>query len=478
MPEDSWENFLPEIEELLKGPPSKLTSIAAEVVVNKNYAFTFKHARSSKHLPSFKWKHFKSRRDIVRNICLYVLENEKDWDMRRCAAFWLGEFGDSYAVLPLVRALDKGCRHELEQAILYALGRFCDSRAVPALVRRLKTGPYVAPISSAYPESPVREYDYWVISFTSIDVDMVSNIGICNQKIAADVLGRTRDERAAKALSEMLESDAPWNVRATSVRSLGYQKKAPLDALRRVLISKDYGLKVQAAISLGYLKDRKSLGVLSEILEKFTRSAKLCIAAAFALGEIGDPAAADVLARVLERHGKEDAISAYCAISLARLTDADVDEVLEKARDRGVQCAAMALAWRRGGDDIDYMNKLSLYWKNMIAAAEVRWGNAASMGMVMEQLENFEDYQIWALDEIFGMMPEGFPGFDYHAHKVWHREVLEIEEDRLFVYCGEADLYDIKRSLDLQFLRIREWYEKHKHRLKWNAKTRRYFLGD
>jgi hypothetical protein len=137
---------------------------------------------------------------------------------------------------------------------------------------------------------------------------------------------------------------------------------------------------------------------------------------------------------------------------------------LEKARENHNEGAAIALAWMRGGADIQKARTCenrdySIRYKDVfLELAEIRWGNSSAISGIIEwhkhpwaNLSTAEFcYKglIKYLKDVKDMLPENFP---------------HIEKD--------GGIYDAKLLESLI-----KWYEENKSLLVWDAEKRKYYL--
>lgn len=168
---------------------------------------------------------------------------------------------------------------------------------------------------------------------------------------AARALGEIGDRRATSALIHLLTARGTMSEAASEALGKLNDPQA-IPALMAALSHDWLGTRVQAARSLGKLKDRRALAPLKKVLGNFEADFALRQAAAEALGDLGACEAVPVLKEALIRgavwHVREKA-----AYSIARLESADgaptLISVLDQADLYGVLAAIQALA--ELGDD-------------------------------------------------------------------------------------------------------------------------------
>jgi len=172
------------------------------------------------------------------------LLNDSDWVVRREAIITLGEMGDERCVEPIVRCLRDG-DWQVREASIEALAMI-GSPAVELLLRY------------------IRDYDA--------------------RKPVIKTLGKINDERVLDPLISLLHNDEFKDDATWALAELG---KPAIGRLLELLKDPDEGIRKQAILALGEIKDASCVDALIESLKDtdwFTR-----LSAASALEKIGDP---------------------------------------------------------------------------------------------------------------------------------------------------------------------------------------------
>ncbi|MDH5563742.1 MAG: HEAT repeat domain-containing protein [Nitrospirota bacterium] len=172
------------------------------------------------------------------------LLNDSDWVVRREAIITLGEMGDERCVEPIVRCLRDG-DWQVREASIEALAMI-GSPAVELLLRY------------------IRDFDA--------------------RKPVIKTLGKINDERVLDPLISLLHNDEFKDDATWALAELG---KPAVGRLLELLKNPDEGIRKQAILALGEIKDASCVDALIESLKDtdwFTR-----LSAASALEKIGDP---------------------------------------------------------------------------------------------------------------------------------------------------------------------------------------------
>jgi len=172
------------------------------------------------------------------------LLGDDDWVVRREAAITLGEMGDDRCIEPLVKCLRDG-DWQVRDAAVEALAMI-GSPAVELLIRYM------------------RDYDA--------------------RKSAIKTLGKINDERVLAPLLSMLHNDEFKDDATWALAELG---KPAIEKLLECLEDKDEGVRKQAILALGEIKDSSCVDQLIEKLKDSNWFIRLSAAAA--LEKIGDP---------------------------------------------------------------------------------------------------------------------------------------------------------------------------------------------
>lgn len=266
--------------------------------------------------------------------------SNKSPSMRGIAADTLGKMKDPRVVEPLIAALQDSDAHVREHVVI-ALGIIKDPRAVEALIAVLR--------------------------------DPVSNV----RREAAASLGEMKDPRAADALIVAFK-DSDVNVRgkaAEAVVSIGAPAVEPLLA---ALTESDANVRACAAITLGEIKDPRSVDALIATLKD--ADAKVRGWAAVSLGAITDHRALESLMAALK--DANAGVRVYAARSLSVFKDPRaIDDLIAAFKDPEASVRGWAA---RGLIDIgaSAVEPLSAALKD--ADASVRMYAALALGEVAD----------------------------------------------------------------------------------------------
>jgi len=219
---------------------------------------------------------------------------DSDWDVRRAAAWALGDLGDPQAVPALsvwAHAGKDAARDALQtlghpmldlpQAVAQVAAQGAWGVLIRALtctqVREVVVGlgaPAVPPLIQALGDSD------WVV-----------------RRAAAEALGKLGDPQAVPALIQAL-GDSDSDVRAVAAEALGaIGDPQAVPALIQALGDSGWDVRRAAAEALGKLGDPQAVPALIQALGD--RSENVRFAAAWALGAIGDPQAIPALIKAL-----------------------------------------------------------------------------------------------------------------------------------------------------------------------------------
>jgi hypothetical protein len=237
--------------------------------------------------------------------------------------------------------------------------------------------------------------------------------------MAADALGEIGDPSAVEPLIGALEDDFDSEVRESAADALGM-----IGAPRAV---------------------EPLIGVLENDSDSDVRRL-----VADALGKIGDARAVGPLVTALENDSDSN-VRLCSAAALAGFECDRVRDALKAARDRKNKCAAIALAWQIGGDELESAGKLEVINElplRILVYARARWGDMSAVEeIIFEQPYLFYFIPRFRAD-VFSRMPAGFPEYDFKANYATREKQAET---------------------------VKAWYEKNKDRLAWDAKARKYF---
>ncbi|TET39513.1 MAG: hypothetical protein E3J72_00360 [Planctomycetota bacterium] len=306
MDADMWQQCLPDILKILRGPTSEITDTASALVYDLGYACD----------ENLSWRNFWDEPTVRRNICIYILKSGKNETLRATAASLLGRIGDGRAVTFLLKALSSDGDPDVRKCAaraLGAIGRNCPVKPlILALDRDPKVRGCVVDILGKIDDPRVVEP---LIKVVRNEPDWQL------RRSAAEALGEIRDKRAVEPLCAALSADNNSNVRDAAAEALGRigdpEAMAPLvKALRN---NPDSWSKKCAARALGKIADDRAVALLVEALRNDT-DFDVRNYSAQVLGLIGNSGAVDVLLGVLA--GDSDpTVRRSAADSLAMIGD-------------------------------------------------------------------------------------------------------------------------------------------------------------
>jgi HEAT repeat protein len=445
---ETWKDTLDLLEPMLDYARSEKTDAVTILFFARKYAFELDPDESQIEFNQYKNKPvrrrnilfgiiFKSRDEFFRYVAINTLVyNHKDTPglffhmknvfcedgsgkVRAKAAWALGEIGDNRAVEPLIKALENDSDSGVRLEVALVLGIIDDPRAVEPLIRALEN-----------------------------DSDSYVRI------LAVGALGNIGDKRAVEPLIRALENDLYSDVRKPAAVVLGkIGGKRAMEPLIKALENDSVSsVRRHAADALGEIGDKCAMEPLIKALENDSDSDVRGLAAD-ALGMLGDKCVVEPLIKALENDSDSD-VRESAAVALADFETAGVKDALKAARDKNNAAAAIAIAWQKGGADLETAKKMEITDIRLgvfLADVAARWGNAASIERVISDLPDpYLGLRRFHAD-VFARMPEGFPVYDFKANYATRKK---------------------------QAAAIKKWYQKHKHRLVWNGKARRYYLRD
>jgi HEAT repeat protein len=433
-----------------------------------------------------------------------ALENDKDKDVRSNTAYSLGRMPAKPAVEPLLNIIRikpdeepekygvqvcfdvipslpnidlsvssyRGWEDNLHRSAITALGKLGDPKAVETILTYLQ--PDVHP---GYREAAAQSLGYLGsrLALKQLCVNLVNDSETLVRNRCAKSLGLIADVETGGTLARALANDADNNTRALCTWALGQiGDSSAIPALLQSL-ENDINLKVRiwSANALGEIGKRAAVETLvrvfSETLARLKKSGypiredDLCWMIAWALGEIGGEKAVEILKNGIIKAdfpGGLD-IKEACILSLLRLSAPGAGELIDKEIGRGYPIPYIASAWMQGGKSLeearvelqyDFYDPFCDYDTLLYCYAEIRWGNAAGLDLLIGKLDpnvGPEFLLKWFHNDAFSRMPDGFPQYDFMSNHALRKK---------------------------QARAIKEWYEKHKDRLAWDAEKRKYYL--
>jgi HEAT repeat protein len=492
MPVNECMDFLPELETILKRTPSETTKMAAFIVCKNNCVFNYKSGKR------IEWLLFKNMPNIKRNILLHILTTYDYRDLRNIAAYeiwdlrliavnelyemkafnksmvptfisvlkkdpsisvrcWmpylLGIIKDERSVLPLIDSLFNDEDNLVRADSAEALGEIGDNRAVLPLLETIETDWSFALEKAA--QSLGKIGDSSVVPRLINEFQKRRNEYDAGSAYIADTLGRIGDSRAVLPLIAAL-GDNEGCVRSRAALALGMiadnRAIIPLlDALNDI----DCNVRYWAVDSLGEFCEIRAVVPIIHLLENDI-DCNVRGSAASALGCIGDNRAiAPLFAAASNDNELFVRFNSFFALSVFENANDELMDSLYKKASRELPQMKIALAWRRGGENLASVTNMG--WddvypeKYFIAYAQARWGNFASLQNIFLNNDlNLQPFDFIPFHkDILSRMPDGFPEYNYYT------PVLERKK---------------------QALHIREWFDKNKSRLAWDAEKRKYYL--
>ena len=223
------------------------------------------------------------RSDVVRQAAVYaagrfddstssiaaltrVLREDDAANVRRAAAWALGQLEESAAVDALTGTLGRERDARVREMVVWALGQIEDRRATSSLVNTMRND----------------------------DDDRV-------REVAAWALGQIEDRSAADALGEVAASDKSARVRGTAAWAVGQMDgesggKAP-PGLLRALRDESEDVRLKAAWALGQIEDASAISAIRDAMrnEKNPRVSRALIRALIKSGEGNEAALTELL---------------------------------------------------------------------------------------------------------------------------------------------------------------------------------------
>ena len=244
-------------------------------------------------------KEEKEREEIIKKVeergkkhPLILALQDKDWEVRMCAAEALGKIGDARAVEALLRTLEDG-DDEVRRSAAEALGKIGSKRAIEPLIQTLK--------------------------------DRKGSV----RGSAAEALGKM-GEPAVEPLIHAMD-DEVQNVRLGATEALGEIKDGrAVEPLIQALIDEDLDIQWSAAEALVKIRDKRAVEPLIHALEYEAESVRWC--SVEVLGEIGDKRAVEPLIQAL-KDGKGD-VRKSATESLAKMGEPAVEPLISALKDK------------------------------------------------------------------------------------------------------------------------------------------------
>jgi HEAT repeat protein len=503
MGSEFWMKVAEEVETILIRPPSETRDKAAKFAVDE--IKVFKELEPGR-FGGVKWGNFPRSQNAKINVCLYLLDNsDNNADIKSKMVYAIGDIGGKRAVAVLSNLLLHKRDWALNRIIAEFFGRTKDTETIATLsefIRKAKNMPD--------DRLHCREDAVWtaIRAMEKIGTDAVIEpmIDILQngdtwekRAFAAWVLSRYKVERVIQPLLYALRNDEHVCVRQSALDAFDrFDNVFVIDLMVETLEnSESPAMREIAAENLRWSKDARVVGPLIKALESDNH---ICVRidAADALGEIGDNRAIESLIAVLEQndfasldnsafnkmfilcepehdyyrayanpvhfglehYGNSSDLTGYAAIALAGFSDDErIVSALQNSSDKGNLAATAGLAWIKGGKYLEAFTNIKidfeeiyLYFHNQVCTerfaiqCRAKWGDLAALDYI---LTYFQYSLLRHQKEIFSLLPEEFPKYDFDAD------------------------YSIREK---QQKKIRDWCEKNFNSLAWDAEKRKYIL--
>lgn len=298
---------------------------------------------------------------------LEAMAGDRDVEVRRNSAWALGQIEDQRAVDGLVRAMHDA-DGEVRHTAIWALGQLESPRAVPGLIAALRDDDVEVRRQGAWAlgqieskdavpalvatmrdaDREVRSTAIWALGqieapeavpgLTGALRDADANV----RKQAVWALGQIESESAVAPLGSLLQSDPDVEVRQTAAWALGQiSKQAALPALTAGLRDRAAHVRAQSAWAIGQVGPDRAPEALVAALRDEDREVRQN--AAWALAQIEDPNVAAAWRTAL--HDADPTVKQYALRALAEQGDEAASAVIaDMLRDPDPQVRAAAAA--------------------------------------------------------------------------------------------------------------------------------------
>ncbi|NER30843.1 MAG: TIR domain-containing protein, partial [Symploca sp. SIO1C4] len=271
-----------------------------------------------------------------------ALEDE-DYDVRRRAAYALGNIGTEAAITALISALEDQ-DSDVRQRAAYALGAIGTEAAITALISALEDQ-----------DSDVRQRAAYALGNIGTEAAIPALISALEDEDsdvrwrAAEALGKIGSEAAIPALIRTLEAQDSL-VRWRAAEALGkIGTEAAITALIRVLEDENYSMGESAASALGKIGTEAAITALIRAIE--AQDSLVRVSAASALGKIGSEAAIPALISAVE--DQESSVRGSAASALGKIgTEAAIPALIRaiEAQDSLVRGSAASALGKIGSE--------------------------------------------------------------------------------------------------------------------------------
>ncbi|MCE2394649.1 HEAT repeat domain-containing protein [Candidatus Poribacteria bacterium] len=303
----------------------------------------------------------KIKGDAVVQPLIDALKEDERAAVRKSAAFALGDVGGALVVDPLIEALRNDKQGIVRQEAAVALGKIKGDKVIDPLLTTLKRDKFEGARKQA--AIALRELPAELADDGLVDV-LKKGWGTFEEKqevlsVQTEVItSLTKLGRAvtAKSIINALKSVEDDWTRWKLVFALGRLEEnedSPVDAMIAELEHPNYVVRKEAVLGLGLSKDRKSLEILTQILEGKNEYKSIRASAATALGTLLDERAApSLLAALDDKHieVRAQAVTALGAIREARAIDKLVQLFYAPLEDKTVKAACVTALGLIGGE--------------------------------------------------------------------------------------------------------------------------------
>jgi HEAT repeat protein len=151
---------------------------------------------------------------------LVQMLSDKDWQVRREAAWALGEIGDPKAVPFLIRSLRDKDKY-VRRAAAWALGKIGDPQVVPALIDVLKDEDWQVREAAVSALGEIGDPKAVPFLIQVLKSEPFKNGGLFVSWAAANAIGKIGDPQSIQPLIDALKFDENWEVRQAVTWALG-----------------------------------------------------------------------------------------------------------------------------------------------------------------------------------------------------------------------------------------------------------------
>ncbi|NET86184.1 MAG: hypothetical protein F6J94_31215, partial [Moorea sp. SIO1F2] len=319
---------------------------------------------------------------------LIKLLDDDDSDMRRSAASALVKIGTEASINPLIKLLDDD-EYSVRRSAAYALGNIGTEATIDPLIKLLDDDEYSVRRSAAYALGNIG-------TEATIDplIKLLDDDHYLVRIRAAYALGKIGTEATIDPLIKLLDDDH-YLVRIRAAYALGkIGTEATIDSLIKLLDHDHYSVRISAAEALGKIGTEATIYPLIKLLDHnhyYVRRS-----AAYALGKIGTEATIDPLIKKLldDDHYDVRSIAAYALGKIG--TEATIDPLIKLLEDPDSyvrSSAAEALGKIGTKVTIDPLIKLldddhNSYVRSSAADALVKIGTEATIDPLIKLLDD------------------------------------------------------------------------------------------